>query len=160
MASKTEHCKNCGEEIGRLEQAFVYKGNIVCGRCYEKLNEKIQESITPIKNTTEAVSRKAQGTERCRSRLARYKEYCGRRSFAFQCWLFAWTVLCVLISLYMIESAEPPTYDGVPLHYIKDPDERAIAQIPQTMGVCCPLGTWFIFAVPLGIAAIGYFKKN
>ncbi len=157
---ENEVCKNCGRAIGKLEQAFVYKGNIVCGRCYEKLNEKIEEPITPAKNTTETVSRKAQWTERRRSWLGRYKDYCGKRSFGFQCWLFVWTILCVLILLYMVGSTKPPTYDGVPLRYIQNPDKRAIAQIPQTMSVCCPLGTWFIFAVPLGIAAIATFGKG
>lgn len=45
-----EVCKNCGRNIGKLEQAFVYKGHVVCGECNEKLRDEPLEahkSVTP-----------------------------------------------------------------------------------------------------------------
>lgn len=34
-------CANCGEKIGALEKSYTYKSNVVCGRCYEKLNKAL-----------------------------------------------------------------------------------------------------------------------
>jgi len=51
MAQKTEHCENCGNVIGRLEQAFVHEGHIVCEKCYEKLkNGAISQAVTKSKS--------------------------------------------------------------------------------------------------------------
>jgi hypothetical protein len=40
-----EDCSNCGRVIGISEQAYVYRGNVVCHYCYQKLhnNEDKQE---------------------------------------------------------------------------------------------------------------------
>ena len=35
---KTETCLNCHRLIGILETAFIWKGNIVCHECYERLS--------------------------------------------------------------------------------------------------------------------------
>ena len=34
----TEACANCGDVIGKLETPHVWKENVVCARCYAKLN--------------------------------------------------------------------------------------------------------------------------
>jgi len=40
---ENEICENCGRAIGSLEQAFVYKGHIVCKECNKKLSDEPQE---------------------------------------------------------------------------------------------------------------------
>jgi hypothetical protein len=41
----TEICKNCGEVIGALEQAFLYGSQPVCARCNKRLNGNEQSPI-------------------------------------------------------------------------------------------------------------------
>jgi len=36
-ASKLETCENCGRTIGKLEQAHIFKGNVVCEKCSQRL---------------------------------------------------------------------------------------------------------------------------
>jgi hypothetical protein len=45
-------CKNCGRPIGRLEQAYVYGGYVVCKQCNDSLRHPRQ--ITPT--TTVGIS--------------------------------------------------------------------------------------------------------
>ena len=37
MAVKAERCANCGATIGRLETAYLWQDQVVCGRCIEVL---------------------------------------------------------------------------------------------------------------------------
>lgn len=37
MATKAEHCENCGKVIGELEQAYLYEGRVACHQCNEAL---------------------------------------------------------------------------------------------------------------------------
>jgi hypothetical protein len=39
---ENEVCENCGRVVGKLEQAFVYEGHIVCKQCNEKLQDERQ----------------------------------------------------------------------------------------------------------------------
>ncbi len=39
MTKKVEQCENCGRLIGKLEQAYVYEGRVVCEQCNEKLTK-------------------------------------------------------------------------------------------------------------------------
>jgi DNA-directed RNA polymerase subunit RPC12/RpoP len=34
---KVEVCVNCGSEIGQLERAYIYEGQVVCQKCDDKL---------------------------------------------------------------------------------------------------------------------------
>jgi hypothetical protein len=34
---RVEQCENCGGTIGKIEQAYVHKGHIVCPACHKKL---------------------------------------------------------------------------------------------------------------------------
>lgn len=34
---KVEHCENCDATIGRFEQALVYKRQVVCAKCHDRL---------------------------------------------------------------------------------------------------------------------------
>ncbi len=36
-----ENCKNCERTIGRLEQACVFNGHVVCKECYERLRKQV-----------------------------------------------------------------------------------------------------------------------
>ena len=36
---KDETCQNCGYTIGKLEPAYVFRGNVVCQNCYQKLTD-------------------------------------------------------------------------------------------------------------------------
>ena len=43
-----EICSNCGREIGRLEQAYVFEGKIVCAECDNALRtSRIADSFAP-----------------------------------------------------------------------------------------------------------------
>jgi len=48
MAKET--CQNCEREIGKLEQAYVYKGHIVCLQCNKTLTN--QNTAPPAKFTS------------------------------------------------------------------------------------------------------------
>jgi hypothetical protein len=39
-----ETCKNCGQTIGELEQAFAYNTNVVCLQCYRKLSGQLADA--------------------------------------------------------------------------------------------------------------------
>lgn len=41
-APALEHCANCDEAIGRLEPAHLWNDQVVCARCYRKLNGTAQ----------------------------------------------------------------------------------------------------------------------
>jgi len=40
-----EKCSNCGRVIGKLEQAFIFCENVVCGECDLRLRKQIKASI-------------------------------------------------------------------------------------------------------------------
>jgi len=41
-----EVCENCGRAMGKLEQAFICKGHVVCKECNKKLSDEPQEITT------------------------------------------------------------------------------------------------------------------
>ncbi len=43
---KNEICANCEHVIGKLEQAYIYKGNIVCKLCYNRLDLKEENNVS------------------------------------------------------------------------------------------------------------------
>ena len=53
-----EKCENCGRTIGKLEQTYVYEGDVVCQQCNGILQRPIKESsqqpvyVTPTKSTS------------------------------------------------------------------------------------------------------------
>jgi hypothetical protein len=53
---KNEICENCGTEIGKLERAFVFEGNIICEKCQKKLRTDLtngkQSAITKLGKVT------------------------------------------------------------------------------------------------------------
>jgi hypothetical protein len=41
-----EKCNNCNRDIGKLEQVFVFKDNIVCGECDSRLRKQVEASVS------------------------------------------------------------------------------------------------------------------
>ena len=39
MAAQIESCFNCDARIGRMEQAYIWQGNVVCKVCHQKLSK-------------------------------------------------------------------------------------------------------------------------
>ena len=63
-----ENCSNCGGVIGKLEQAYVFRENVVCPHCYRRLTDtedkQIQAAIKrPIEVKTEAVPPQTEARE-------------------------------------------------------------------------------------------------
>jgi hypothetical protein len=85
-------------------------------------------------------------------------EYCGIKSFIFQEILGLWTFLMFAVGLF-IALASRPNHEQA---------EAAVAggfwnQIMTKWilgGMCCPLSTWGIVALPLLIAAIATLKSK
>ena len=46
-AYEREICANCGREIGYLEQAYVYRNNVVCLECYNRLKKQASYPSAP-----------------------------------------------------------------------------------------------------------------
>jgi len=44
-----ENCFNCDKKIGRLEQAYVYKGNVVCEKCYRAFQPELSNDVESFK---------------------------------------------------------------------------------------------------------------
>lgn len=57
---KIEICENCGEKIGLLEKACIYKGRVVCPLCDDKLRksegQQIEMGIKPNNKIESGVS--------------------------------------------------------------------------------------------------------
>ena len=158
---ENEVCENCGRAIGRLEQAFVHKDHVVCKECNSKVQhepQEIQPSQAKSQQAPSAPNSHPSKTLYKKNRLARYKVRCGKRSLAFQYWLLGWTIFMICVICMLAMSTETPSvWDVNPYN----PHEVTAWKSGQILGsFCCPLGLWFLFAVPLGIAAIATFGKD
>lgn len=49
-----EVCTSCGKRIGKLEQACLFEGNIVCAQCDSKLRLESNEPIEQVVNLSDA----------------------------------------------------------------------------------------------------------
>lgn len=150
-----EICENCGRAIGKLEQAFVHKGHVVCKECNRKLCDEPKET-----QPSQAKSQQAHSAPNShplkplhkQNWLARYKARCGTRSFAFQCCLLGWTFLII----YLLKDIGPLRLE--PGVGYSGAEVRASETAPAQC--FCLLATWFLLAVPLGIGAIACFGKD
>jgi len=130
-----EICENCGRAIGKLEQAFVYKGHVVCKECNEKLSDKppkIQPSPPKSRKAPCVTNSHPPKTLHKQNSSVDYMTRCGIRSFILQCCLLAWTIFMVYLT--------------------RDQLRRGL------WGWFFWL--WLLFAVPLGIAAIATFGRD
>lgn len=44
MITSTETCANCGDQIGELETAHIWQGNVVCTKCNGKLAASVSSA--------------------------------------------------------------------------------------------------------------------
>ncbi len=157
---ENEVCKNCGRAIGKLEQVFVYKDHVVCKECNLKLRDEPQKvplSQQKCKRAPTEPNAYPSKTLHKQNWLAGYKARCGTRSFAFQCWLLAWTALMIILLGILLK---PVTKKELIYDYDVNPYNPREVAAWKAGNLCCPLGLWFIVAVPLGIAAIATFGKD
>ncbi len=81
--------------------------------------------------------------------LGKYKTRCGGRSFIFQCILAGWTAFMLFVGFGMMVVSVPKG---------RNPSDQATMDFTFA-GLCCPIGMWLLFAVPLGIAALATLNK-
>lgn len=94
--------------------------------------------------------------------LARHKNRCGARSFIFQCALLGWTAFMLFVGLGLMIATLPTTQEQRLAEWGAPQGEGAVLGW-GLWGLCCPIGTWLLLALPLGIAAIatiGSYKKK
>ena len=137
MKARCAHCST------KLDIPDEYTGTQVkcpqCGQSFVANPEGIKPLDTAGKNSI---------PEKNRNWLVRYKDHCGRRSFIFQCILLGWTAFMAFVSLSLLMSSLP-----------HENDEAEIAAW-GAVGLCCPIGTWLLLSVPLGILAIACLRSE
>jgi hypothetical protein len=84
-------------------------------------------------------------------------DLCGGRSFTFQVALVAWTVFCVIVGMGMLLASAPPPND--PLMILPEERQAAAGAFVLT-GLCCPLGTWALIAIPLAFAIVATWRSR
>jgi len=85
-----------------------------------------------------------------RTHFRHYINWCGMRSFVFQVALAAWTGFLAFGYLGLMVSMT--TDRSLHRYGTQDVGNSLL------MGLCCSIGTWFLVAFPLGIAAIATFQ--
>jgi hypothetical protein len=139
---KVETCKNCGAVIGQLEKAFVFQGQVVCEKCYKKLHPSLEKF--PINaETQEAKTNRSNW-------LSRYKDKSGIRSFTFQVILATWTLLMLMVGIWIFFASLPPPGPST--------EEEIGGWV--LVGICFPLGVYLIIALPLLCFAIFTYGKS
>lgn len=107
------------------------------------------EELHSAEERTQSVGKSlASGSPRKRKNfLGRYKDWCGIRSFIFQCILLGWTALWFFLGLGMALVFGPhpeSTPEGL----------QTSVTVWLCSGCCCPLGIWLALALPLAVIAI------
>jgi hypothetical protein len=83
MSGELERCFNCDRVIGRLEQAYLYRGNVVCDGCYAKLTPPVETNFHDTYDPTGGV--KSMVCPSCGAPASEYQQNkweclsCGRR---------------------------------------------------------------------------------
>jgi hypothetical protein len=72
--------------------------------------------------------------------------------------LLAWTVFMFLIGIGLMFSSAASTGDSINSPY--ESERNGAAGAFMLVGLCCPLGSYLLLAVPLGIAAIATLESN
>ena len=138
MKMENEVCKNCARTIGKLEQAFIYKGHVVCKECSKKLRDEPQETNDASNSDTpKPLAQKSK-----RSRI--------RKSTILWLSLAGWTVLFVVLIF-----AECAFYasEAEKFHPLSD-DHWACRVAASLWFFIVLVFIWFLGALPLFIAAI------
>lgn len=110
-----------------------------------------QRPHSPPDRKSDAVSTKF-------SWFTRHRRWSGTRSFIFQTILFAWTVFMLLVGFGLFLMAADIASDSIKSPYLSE--RRGSAGAFFLSGICCPLGVYFLLAIPLGIAAIATLESN
>jgi DNA-directed RNA polymerase subunit RPC12/RpoP len=146
-AQQIEACKNCGETIGKLEKAFMFQGDVVCGKCYKKLHVSIEKYPSP-----EYLEAKAKIV----NWLSRRKDRSGVRSFMFQVILATWTLFMIIVAVFYFIVIAPPE----PARYmLRTNFEEALGKWFLT-GICCPFCAYVVIAFPLICFAFATYGKS
>ncbi len=133
----TEVCGNCGRAIGKLEQAFVHKGHVVCKECNEKLSDEPQETNDASNSDTpKPLAQKSK-----RSRI--------RKSTILWLSLAGWTVLFVVLIF-----AECAFYASEAEKFHPLSDDHWACRAAASLWFVVLVFIWFLGALPLFIAAI------
>jgi hypothetical protein len=136
---ENEVCKNCGRAIGKLEQAFVYKNQVICKQCNEKLRDEPGQTQSHSGNQNMAESQQ----------LLR---------FMLACWSIFCIILVISVVIYYnhVRETSEFAYDA-PITKI-----GAIAAIIGKVAkvwFLVPLLLWYLGALPLFIGSM-LVKKN
>lgn len=93
------------------------------------------------------------------SKITRYRNYCGRRSIIFQSALLGWTGFMFFVALGLMLSAAITPQREYPWESEQVEQDRKAGAFALG-GVCCPLGTYLLLGIPLGIAAIATLESG
>lgn len=140
---ENEVCENCGRAIGKLEQAFVQKGHIICKECNTKLCDEPQE----MQSSRPRVERAPAQPNAQRGKMTRSKILW----LAFAGWSVLFVVLILsMLAFYSNEIATRTYEEQFQVRYDGFDPARAAASIWFVFLAFI----WFIGALPLFIAAI------
>jgi len=134
---ENEVCKNCGRAIGKLEQAFVHKGHVVCKECSKKSRDEPQETNDAANlDTPKPLAKKPKGSGTTKSTIL---------------WLSlaGWTVLFVVLIF-----AERAFYASEAEKFHPLSDEHWACRAAASLWFFVLVFIWFLGALPLFIAAI------
>ena len=134
---ENEVCENCARTIGKLEQAFIYKGHVVCKECSKKLRDEPQETNDASNSDTpKPLAQKSK-----RSRI--------RKSTILWLSLAGWTVLFVVLIF-----AECAFYASEAEKFHPLSDDHWACRAAASLWFFVLVFIWFLGALPLFIAAI------
>jgi hypothetical protein len=140
---ENEVCENCGRAIGKLEEAFVCKGHVVCKECNKKLSnepQEIQSGRTRVEQTPAQPN--AQRGKMTKSKIL---------WLAFAGWSVLFVVLILsMLAFYSNDIATRTHAEQLQVRYDGFDPARAAASIWFVFLAFI----WFIGALPLFIAAI------
>jgi len=130
---ENEVCENCTRTIGKLEQAFIYKGHVVCKQCNEKLSDEPGQTQSHAENQNMTKSR------------------------IFGTALISWSIFCLLLVISTVTY-----YDHVreTSEFAYDAPATKIEAIAAIIGkvvrfwFLVPLLIWYLGVLPLFIGLI------
>jgi hypothetical protein len=135
---ENEICENCGRTIGKLEQAFAYKGHVVCKECNKKLFNESQE----IQSGRPRVEQTPTQPNAPKRKMTKSKILC----LAFVGWTVLFNVLIwSMLAFYYCEIAT------------RTPEEQfevGLDRLAAKIWFVFLVFIWFVGALPLFIAAI------
>jgi hypothetical protein len=138
---ENEVCENCGRAIGKLEQAFIYKGHVVCRQCNKHLCGEPSKTQSHPENRNMA------------------------KSLIFLTTLVFWSLFCLLL---VVSAATYYEYIRETSEYAYDAPMTKIVAITAIVGKTAkgwfliPLLIWYLDALPLfiGLMLVKKDKKE